>query len=78
MGCPEAKRSVCHPSFHHLHPVLLQLQVRHEHGKSRLGNDGEVGSSIPKLLVQAGGESAEEEFVGDYLAKVTELVGKLL
>lgn len=65
------------PCPHHLLPGLLQLQVRHHLGEGRLRNKSEVGCRVSEVLIKAGGEGADKELVGDRLAKITKLIGKL-
>lgn len=66
------------PHLQLLHPTLLQLQGRDDLGKSRAGDEREVGGGAGEFLVEAIDEGAEEEVGGDLLAGIVELVAKTL
>jgi hypothetical protein len=57
-----------------LQTTLLELKRGDRALEGGLGHEGEVGGSVPEVLVEAGGESGEEERVADREAEVQELV----
>ena len=61
-----------------LHLALLKPQVRHKLGEGGLRHQGEVGGGVAEVLVEAGGERAEEEVVVHLGSNVTELVRQRL
>ena len=61
-----------------LHPALLQPQVCHKLGEGGLRHQGEVGGGVAEVLVEAGGERAEEEVVINLVANVAELIRQRL
>ena len=61
-----------------LHPALLQPQVRHELWEGGLRHQGEVRGGVAEVLVEAGGERAEEEVVVHLGSNVTELIRQRL
>lgn len=63
------------PGFGSSSSRVLQLEVRHHLGKGRLRDEGKVGGGVPKVLVETGGEGADEKLVADRLAEIMELVG---
>ena len=64
--------------LHLLHPAFLELQVGHDVLKGGVGQKGEVGRGIAEVLAEAGCERAEEKFVVDLGADVTQLISQLL
>ena len=76
--CPSGEGLVLRTLLHPAHPAFLQLQVRHELGEGGIRYQGEVAGSIVEILIEVGGERAEEKIITDGLADVAEFVRQLL
>ena len=66
------------PCLYLLHPPLLQAEVRNELGEGWVGDEAEVRRGVAEVLVEPGGERAEEEVIIDLRANIAELVSESL
>ena len=64
--------------LHLLHPLLFQAEVRSELGEAWVGDEAEVPRGIAEILVEPGGERAEEEVIIDLGADIAKLVSESL
>ena len=59
-----------------LQPAFLETKISHRPLVGRVRHEGEVGGGVAEILIEAGGESGEEQLVAHLEADVIELVGE--